>query len=158
MDVNPLLLNLLAGARKQQYGGKALLPYFRSSIAYQRGRGFGSVIRRLFRPVSRLFKKPIVRKGLSSLARAGATALVDAGKSSLDNSDVKFREALTKESQKQAEKILAQMRQSLGNRNTVAKQSGGSARRGGRKRKSVSRKPTAVKRRRVVKRHEDIFT
>ena len=78
--MDPVIASALRSHRQKQKGGQALLPYFTSPVAYQRGRGLGSLVRSLFRPVKSLFKKPIIRKGLTKLGTAAAHALVDAGK------------------------------------------------------------------------------
>ena len=131
-------------SHKRQYGGQALLPYFSSPVAYQRGRGIGSLVRSLFRPVSMLFKKPGVRKGFQKLGKAAAHALVSAGQQALQDDDVSFKSALKKSSKEQAKQLLQQVKQGM---------TGGRGR--GRKR-CVSRTRTVRKKRRVTT-PRDIF-
>jgi hypothetical protein len=100
-----------------QYGGKAaLMPHFSSPIAYQKGRGFGSVLRSIFRGVLPLMRKPIVRKGLKTLGKAAATALVEAGQRALQDEDPvgSFGVALKETSRKHAADLLNKARGQLG--------------------------------------------
>lgn len=145
--MNPLLYALVADTFKQYGKGRgSLMPYYSSNVMFQRGRGLGSLLRKLYRPIRRLLQKPIVKKGISTLARAGATALVDAGKASLENEDVKFTQALKDASQQQAQAILKQVQGAVrgsGRRYPLKK-----------RQRSVSHSKTVVRKRR---RQGDIF-
>ena len=141
-------------------GGAALLPYFSSPVAYQRGRGLGSLVRSLFRPVRTLFKKPIVRKGLKKLGTAAAQALVDAGQQALQEEDITFGSALKQTSKEQAKNLLKQVKQGMTGQGPSmllplmrGLPSNTGERKGNRKR-TISRKATVVKKRRVA---PDIF-
>ena len=153
--MDPVIAAALRAHLQRQQCGAALLPYFSSPVAYQRGRGLGSLIRSLFRPVKTLFKKPIVRKGLKKLGTAAAQALVDAGQQALQQEDVSFRSALKNTSKEQAKDLLKQVKQGMTGQGPAMIHpflqglSSSTGRR--RKRKqSVSRKPTLVKNRRVA--------
>ena len=110
--MDPVIAAALRSHRQQQVGRNSL-PYFSSPVAYQRGRGLGSLVRALFRPVKTLFKKPIVRKGLKKLGTAAAHALVEAGKEALTQEDVTFGNALKKSSKQQAQDLLKQVQQNM---------------------------------------------
>ena len=87
------------------------LPYFSSAVSLQRGRGWGGVLRSLFRGITPIFKKPIVKRGLKSLGKRAATALVEAGQSALKN-EQSFGPALKKAGKHEAEKLLKAIKQS----------------------------------------------
>lgn len=121
-----------------QQTGAAELPYFSSSVNYQRGRGFGNLLRGIFRAIKPIFKKKIVRKGLKKLGRAAAQAGIEASQKALEEDNVRaFAPALKAASAKQIKKILTG--------GVVSK----------RRARAVSRPRIANKRRRVV---SDIFT
>ena len=46
------------------------LPHFTSPVSYQRGRGFGSLLRGIIRKVQPILRKPIVKQGIKSLGKA----------------------------------------------------------------------------------------
>ena len=148
MDYGTLSNAALAAAlreRRQQHGG-ALLPHFRSTISYQRGRGLGGLIRGLFRRVTPIFKKPIVRKGLKTLGKAAATAMLEAGQQALQDDGPSFTSALKSSSRKQAQHLIRQARQ---------KMTGKGFKRPRKRSLSVIPSPPVIKRRRVSSR--DIF-
>jgi hypothetical protein len=116
------------------YGGD-LLPHFSSPVSYQRGRGFGSLLRGLFRAVRPIFKKPFVRQGLKSLGKAATSAAIEAAQTAMDADDVKmFGPALKKASQKRMRAFIEKKMTGKG---------------------PVSRQQGVVKRRRIAER--DIF-
>lgn len=146
----------------QQLGGKALLPYFSSPVAYQRGRGFGSVLRSIFRGIIPLMRKPIVRQGLKRLGQATTTALIEAGQRALDDSNVTFGSALKNASKSQAQALLNEARSQLvgqgKQRSRRKKKRLTSTKRVSKKQSSVSRKTKVKKVGRVRSRARDIFT
>lgn len=119
MYVNGMSVNSLLN--DGQYGGRgALLPHFSSPVAYQKGRGFGSLLRNLFRGVVPLFRKPIVKRGLRTVGKAAATALLEAGQRALQTEDpVSFGSALGESSRKHAQNLLTQARSQLGGKKRV---------------------------------------
>ena len=146
MDYGTLANTALAASlreRRQQSGG-ALLPHFRSSVSYQRGRGLGGLIRGIIRRVAPLLRKPIVRKGLKSIGKAAATAVLEAGQKSLREDGPRFGSALKASSQKQVKALIQK---------ALHKQQGGGRKR---KKKTVSNKQLVAKRRRV-RSARDIF-
>jgi hypothetical protein len=147
MDYGTLSNAALAAAmrlQQQQHGG-SLLPHFRSTVSYQRGRGLGGLIRGLFRRVTPLLKKPIVRKGLKTLGKAAATAVLEAGQEAL-RGEQSFGSALKTSSQKQAQGLIRKARQNM---------TGGRHKRTPKRKKNTSRQQLVVKKRRV--RSRDIF-
>ena len=134
--MDPVIAAALRSHKQRQRG--AGLAYFSSPIAYQRGRGLGSLVRSLFRPVKTLFKKPIVRKGLSKLGQAATHALLEAGQQALEHEDVNFKTALKDSSKKHAKTLLQDVKKTMT----------GQGKR--RRTTAVSRKRTPVKKRRVT--------
>ena len=139
----------------------AALPYFSSPISLQRGRGWGGVLRSLFRGITPIFKKPIVKRGLKSLGKRAATALVEAGQTALKNEE-SFGPALKKAGKIEAEKLLKAIKQSTHlqpSENRKRRKSNYSP-----MTVSVNRKPTLVVRRKKKKRNtadnngRDIFS
>ena len=149
MDYGNLSNAVMAAAlreRRHQFGGD-LLPHFRSSVSYQRGRGFGGLIRQIIRRVTPLFRKPIVRKGLKSIGKAAATAVLEAGQRSLQEDGPTFGPALKASSKKQAQALIQKaMRNQQGS--------------GRKRKKGISRHQPPTKKRRVqqkLKPYRDIF-
>ena len=160
--MDPVIAAALRSHRQRQQGG-AHLPYFSSPVAYQRGRGLGSLVRSIFRPIKTLFKKPVVRKGLKKLGTAAAQALVDAGQQALQEEDVSFKSALKQTSKEQAKDLLKQVKQGMTGQGpsmllplmrglpSTTLSIEGKRKKGGIKRKRpASRKPALVKNRRVA--------
>lgn len=87
-----------------QAGGQ--LPYFSSPISFQRGRGFGSILRNLFRSVVPFFNKPVVKQGIRTLGRAAATSFLDAGQRALNEEGTSFSDALKTASRGQAQILM----------------------------------------------------
>ena len=137
------MVNTITALRHQQFGGD-LLPHFRSSVSYQRGRGLGGLIRGIIRRVAPLFRKPIVRKGLKSIGKAAATAVLEAGQRSLQQDGPRFGSALKTSSQKQVKSLIQQ---------ALRKQQGSGRKR---KKKTSSHQLHLTKRRRVAPKR-DIF-
>lgn len=119
-----------------QAGGQ--LPYFSSPISYQRGRGFGSILRNLFRSVVPFFNKPVVKEGIRTLGRAAATSFLDAGQRALNEEGTSFSDALKTASRDQAQILMKKAHSKLT----------GQGRRG-RKRKIITRKKKTVPRRKA---------
>ena len=105
MDVlHPAVVSAIAANLRQQrkQSGGRNLAHFRSTVAYQRGRGLGGLLRSLFRTITPIFKKPIVKQGLKSLGKSAATAMLEAGQKALDEEDVRaFGPALRDATKKQ---------------------------------------------------------
>lgn len=139
-----------------QGGGKALLPYFSSSVSYQRGRGFGSVIRSIFRGIVPLIRKPIVKQGFKTLGKAAATALLEAGQQAIDEKDMTFGSALKSASKTQAQALLKEARSRLVGQGRRGTRRSMKTRKMKTKRAPISRKRKVSKKRRV--RSRDIFT
>lgn len=90
------------------------MAYHQSPISFQRGRGFGGILRSIFRGVIPFFQKPAVKTGIKSLGKAAASALFDAGHRALNEPDVSFSDALKSSSKLQAQSLLNQARSQLG--------------------------------------------
>lgn len=94
----------------RQVGG---LAHFSSPVTYQRGRGFGSVLRSIFRGVVPFMKKPAVKQGLKHFGKAALTAVLDAGQRALDEEGTSFGSALRSSSKTQAQTLMRQARGNL---------------------------------------------
>jgi len=100
-------------AKMRQYrmmGG--MLPHFRSSVAFQRGRGLGGMLGSLVRRVIPLFSKPIVKKGIKHIGKAATTALLEAGQKALAEQEP-IKKALKKSSSIQAQRLMSQAQSAL---------------------------------------------
>lgn len=100
-------------AKMRQYhmtGG--MLPHFRSTIAFQRGRGIGNLLGSLVQRVIPLFSKPIVKKGIKHIGKAATTALLEAGQKALAEQEP-FGKALKESSRAQAQRLMTQAQSTL---------------------------------------------
>ena len=100
-------------AKMRQYhmtGG--MLPHFRSSVAFQRGRGIGGLLGSLVRRVIPFFSTPIVKKGIKHIGKAATTALLEAGQKALAEQEP-FRKALKRSSGVQAQRLMSQAQSTL---------------------------------------------
>lgn len=122
------------------------IPVFKSSVAFQRGHGLGSILGRLVKTIIPVISKRTVKKGLSKLGKAAALAAVDAAQQSLSTPNKSFKEALKVTGKERTQGLLKEAKQAMSNqsRKTI---------KGGRKVKSP-RYPTRG--RRVVRRR-DVF-
>lgn len=139
-------------AYSEQVGNS--LPYFYSPVNYQRGRGFGSILRSLFRAVQPIFKKPIVRRGLKALGKAAGNVALDTAHTALLSESPNLSQSLKRSVKREAQKLIT----NDGPPYQRLKGGGLIAKLPSRKRKRVSRKLTVVRKRRVIKkRSRDIF-
>jgi len=120
-----------------------MLPHFKSAVSYQRGRGFGGLLRGIFRAVTPLLRQPIVKKTLQKIGKAAAFATLDASQKALKEKDIKaFGPALRTAGKSRAKELLSEV---MAGKGPVRK----------RRIKPISLKPSLNKRRRV--RSRDIF-
>ena len=104
--MSPERAALAALMRQHHMTGAGSIPYFHSSVGFQRGRGLGSMLSSLVRRVVPLFKKPIVQKGLKTLGTTAASALLEAGQKALSDDPITFKQALAESSKTGAQQLI----------------------------------------------------
>lgn len=99
------------------YGGG--IPYYKSSVNFQRGHGLGSILGRLVKTIIPVISKRTVKKGLTKLGKAAVLASLQAGEKALTTPDVSFKEALKESGKIQTQKIIKEAKKSLSNGKSI---------------------------------------
>lgn len=82
------------------------LPYYSGSTAYQKGRGLGGVISKLFRAVVPIFRRPGVQQGLKRLGQSAARVGLEAASKTLSDPNVSFGASFKDSARKEAKSLV----------------------------------------------------
>ena len=95
------------------------LPYYHSTVAFQRGHGLGGVLGKLFKTLVPLIQKPVVRKTLKRIGRSALDTGISAVRDTVSTPNSKFSDNLKRHTKRNIGNILTKSKK--GNRKPIAR-------------------------------------